>query len=381
MTKLWILLLSLGFFLSGCSVESVIEEPTEESIKVLEKSELNSSYIEWYGRHAYQNEREYFYHTATGFRLEFYGRVIDIELRLEDKNHDIYYSYAKDGEDLLTSGVFVQSEFESTLRIEFDTYDHHVVELVKRSEPEDGLTSLHRISTNGYLKEVTIPEDQPHFLLIGASGISGHGALGSPGQPRTTENSSSLHSFGYLTAAHFEGSYEFVSNSGWGLAFGYNDVSGEDNIVKAYDYIGIDPDQQIIDITYDHAKQPDFIIINIGGNDYTSVINKLSGFAKTEKILEFKAAVADFIFKLREDAPEAHILWTMTEGSQNGTAANEVINQLSALDKAFVHMVIIKQVGDDGDLAGANNHASFITHQKSAQLLIDVIEGILNPTV
>ena len=381
MTKLWILLMIFGFILSGCSVEPVIEEPTEESIKVLEKSELNSSYIEWYGRHAYQNEREYFYHTATGFRLEFYGRVLDIELRLEDKNHDIYYSYAKDGEDLLTSGVYVQSEFESTLRIEFDTYDHHVVELVKRSEPEDGLTSLHRISTNGYLKEVTIPEDQPHFLLIGASGISGHGALGSPGQPRTTENSSSLHSFGYLTAAHFEGSYEFVSNSGWGLAFGYNDVSGEDNIVKAYDYIGIDPDQQIIDITYDHAKQPDFIIINIGGNDYTSVINKLSGFAKTEKILEFKAAVADFIFKLREDAPEAHILWTMTEGSQNGTAANEVINQLSALDKAFVHMVIIKQVGDDGDLAGANNHASFITHQKSAQLLIDVIEGILNPTV
>ena len=381
MTKLWILLLSLGFFLSGCSVQPVIEKPTEEPIKVLEKSELNSSYIEWYGRHAYQNEREYFYHTATGFRLEFYGRVIDIELRLEDKNHDIYYSYAKDGEDLLTSGIYVQSEFESTLRIEFDTYDHHVVELVKRSEPEDGLTSLHRISTNGYLKEVTIPEDQPHFLLIGASGISGHGALGSPGQPRTTENSSSLHSFGYLTAAHFEGSYEFVSNSGWGLAFGYNDVSGEDNIVKAYDYIGIDPDQQIIDITYDHAKQPDFIIINIGGNDYTAVINKLSGFAKTEKILEFKAAVADFIFKLREDAPEAHILWTMTEGSQNGTAANEVINQLSALDKAFVHMVIIKQVGDDGDLAGANNHASFITHQKSAQLLIDVIEGILNPTV
>ncbi|HBG32915.1 MAG TPA: hypothetical protein DDW82_04235 [Acholeplasmataceae bacterium] len=381
MTKLWILLLSLGFFLSGCSAQPVTEVPTEESIKVLEKSELNSSYIEWYGRHAYQNEREYFYHTATGFRLEFYGRVIDIELRLEDKNHDIYYSYAKDGEDLLTSGIYVQSEFESTLRIEFDTYDHHVVELVKRSEPEDGLTSLHRISTNGYLKEVTIPEDQPHFLLIGASGISGHGALGSPGQPRTTENSSSLHSFGYLTAAHFEGSYEFVSNSGWGLAFGYNDVSGEDNIVKAYDYIGIDPDQQIIDITYDHAKQPDFIIINIGGNDYTSVINKLSGFAKTEKILEFKAAVADFIFKLREDAPEAHILWTMTEGSQNGTAANEVINQLSALDKAFVHMVIIKQVGDDGDLAGANNHASFITHQKSAQLLIDVIEGILNPTV
>jgi len=190
-----------------------------------------------------------------------------------------------------------------------------------------------------------------------------------------------LHAFGYLTAAHFNGSYEFVANSGWGLAFGYNDRTGEDNIAKAYDYIGIDSDQQIIDIPYDHFKQPDFIIINIGGNDYTAVINRLTGLEKSEKIQEFKTAVANFIFKLRTDAPTAHILWTMTEGSLNGTAANEVISQLGENDKSFIHMVIIKQVGDDGDLAGADNHASYITHQKSAQLLINFIEALLNPIV
>jgi len=111
------------------------------------------------------------------------------------------------------------------------------------------------------------------------------------------------------------------------------------------------------------------------------VINRLTGFEKSEKIQEFKTAVANFIFKLRADAPTAHIIWTMTEGSLNGLAANEVINQMNELDKSFVHMVIIKQVGDDGDLAGANNHASFITHQKSAQILIDFIEDILNPIV
>lgn len=379
MTKLWILLLFFAFIFSGCSVEPALEEPTEENpVFMLEKTELNSSYIEWYGRHAYQDEKEYFYHTASGFKIEFYGRVLDIELVLENKNNDIHYSVAKDGEDLLTSEIFIQKNIESTLRVEFDTYDHHVVEVVKRSEPEDGLTSVKRIITNGFLKEVDLIENQLHFLLIGASGISGHGALGSPGQARSTANSSSLHSFGYLTAAFFQGSYEFVSNSGWGLAFGYNDTSGENNIAKAYEYIGIDLDQNIIDIPYDHLKVPDFIIINIGGNDYTAVINKLSGFAKTEKILEFKTAVANFILKLRSDAPSAHILWTMTEGSLNGNAANDVINQLSESDKAFVHMVIIKQVGDDGDLEGANHHASFITHQKSAQNLIDVINDILS---
>jgi len=375
MKKLWILLLLLVLLLSGCTTKPITEEPTEEDpIVLLEKEGLNSSYIEWYGRHAYLNEAEYFYHTATGFKIEFYGRVLDINLQLEEKNNDIYYAYAKDGEDLLTSGVFVQSDLESTLRIEFDTYDHHTVEVVKLSEPEDGLTSVKKVTTNGYLKEVTPIDNQLHFLLIGASGISGHGALGSPGQERTTANSSSLHAFGYLTAAYFNGSYEFVANSGWGLAFGYNDRTGEDNIAKAYDFIGIDSDQQIIDIPYDHVKQPDFIIINIGGNDYTAVINRLTGFEKSEKIQEFKTAVANFIFKLRADAPTAHILWTMTEGSLNGTAANEVISQLGENDRMFVHMVIIKQVGDDGDLAGANNHASYITHQKSAQLLIDFIE-------
>lgn len=364
--------------LGGCSQTVITEEPTEEFIKLLEKEDLNSQYIEWYGRHVDLNDRVYFYHTATGFKIDFHGRVLNITMHLEFKNNDIYYSVGKDGEDLLTSDVFVQSEERSVLSIEFDTYGDHSVEVVKRSEPEDGITSIESFETNGYFKEVTQSENQLHFLIMGASGISGHGALGSPGQPRSTMNSSSLHSFGYLTAKAFDGTFEFVANSGWGLKFGYNDLTGEDNIAKAYEFKGINQDQGIIYIEDEHEKVPDFIIINLGGNDYTAVINKLSGFEKTEKILEFKGAVAQFILKLREDAPNAHILWTMTEGSQNGKAASEVFSQLDESDKAYVHMVIIKQVGDDGDLAGANNHASYITHQKSAQSLIDVINEILD---
>ncbi|MBU1143713.1 MAG: hypothetical protein KKH92_08735 [Firmicutes bacterium] len=376
MKKVLILLLMI-FTLAGCSQTDDTEEPTEDYIKLLDKENLNSSYIEWYGRHIVQNNRVYFYHTATGFKVLFHGRVLNITMHLEDKNHDIYYSVGKDGEDLVSSEVFVQSDEISILTIEFDSYADHTVEVVKRSEPEDGITSIESIETNGYFKEVLTNDEQPHFLIMGASGISGHGALGSPGQPRTTLNSSSLHAFGYLTAKAFRGSYEFVANSGWGLKFGYNDPSGEVNIAKAYDYIGIDHNQDIVEIEYNHAKVPDYIIINLGGNDYTAVINRLSGFDKTEKILEFKQEVASFILKLRSDAPNAHILWTMTEGSQNGTAANEVFAQLSEDDKAFVHMVIIQQVGDDEDLAGANGHASYITHQKSAQNLIDVINDIV----
>jgi hypothetical protein len=378
MKKIWMILLMMSIFLTGCQLTSPTEESTQEAyVTALENEYLSSSYIQWYGRHTYVNERMYFYHTATGFKIDFYGRAIEIELFLENKVNDIYYTISKNGEDLIDGEVIVQSNPIQSFIIEFDTFEHHTLEIVKRSEPEDGITSLNRISTNGYFNEVNII-NQIHFLLIGASGISGHGALGSQGQQRTTANSSSLHSFGYLTASAFQGSFEFVSSSGWGLAYGYNDLTGETNIAKAYDYIGIHPSRQIVDIPHNHLNQiPDFIIINIGGNDFTSVINKLSGFERSEKVLEFKEAVAAFIFKLRENAPYAHILWTMTSGSMNGNAANEVINMLDPEDKAFVHMVIIKQVGEGGDPIGANNHASYITHQKSAQNLIDHINQIM----
>jgi len=90
MKKLWILLLLGVLLLSGCTVKPITEETTEEDpISLLEKEGLNSSYIQWYGRHTYLNEVEYFYHTATGFKIEFYGRVLDIYLLLEDKNNDI----------------------------------------------------------------------------------------------------------------------------------------------------------------------------------------------------------------------------------------------------------------------------------------------------
>jgi len=373
MKKIWIAITLMAILLSGC--EPSFSEPEDDRITRIDQNDLKGPYISYYGRHTFLNNRMYFYHTATGFHVEFYGRVLEITLKLEQKNEDIYYSVGKNGEDLLESDIFIQKEAIETFVITFDTYDTHKVDIVKRSEPEDGITSLVSVSTNGHL---LVPEkiDAMHFLIIGASGISGHGALGLNGTPRTTENSSSLHSFGYLTAKAFNGTFEFVSSSGWGLLYGYNDTSGQDNIAKAYDYVGITPNRRIVLTEHNKMPIPDVIIINLGGNDFTSVINRLSGFDRSAKVLEFKDAVIDFILKLRRDAPNAHIIWTMTTGSQNGNAAKEAILTLDLNDQAFVHVVIIRQVGEFGDPEGANNHASYLTHQQSALNIIQHIHQI-----
>lgn len=375
MKKHWILLLfSTVFLVSSCGVtpsynNSNQSDSTYPQVSLLEKEDLTSEYIEWYGRHENVEDKEYFYHTATGFKVSFYGRIIDIHLSLENRKNDIVYTVAKDGEDLLEAPIFVQNETTS-FQVEFSTFDNHVVEIVKRSEPEDGLTSLKSIATNGYFTPIVF-EEKPHFLLVGASGISGHGALGKPGEPRTTLNSSSLHSFGYLTAKAFNGSFEFVANSGWGVKYGFNDTSGTTNLYEAYDRIGIDANEKLITTPYNHELKADAIIVNAGGNDYSAVINKTSGFDKEEKVRAFKTQVANLILKFRKDHPSAHIMWTMTAGSLNGNAASQVIAQFPESDQQYLHVVVIEDVGSNGDLAGANNHASYTTHQRSAQNLVN----------
>jgi len=363
--------------LSGCNPKTQTDPIIDDLDKVtlLEKEDLMRDYIDWYGRHYYMDDTEEvnFHYTATGFKVDFTGSAVNITLNLSHKDNNIYFSLAKDGESLLDCDVIILSESTQTFTVSFDEYTDHTIEIVKRSEPEDGITSLVSVETNGTFNLVEKTEDIPHFLLIGASGISGHGSLGTQGQSRTTANSSSLHSFGYLSAKEFNGSFEFVSSSGWGLLYGFNDKTGAINITSAYESMGIDTSRNIIDVLYNHEVIPNVIIVNIGGNDYSSVINKLSGFDKEDKNQEFKTAVIDFIKILREDAPNAHIFWTMTSGSLNGSAATSVINLLSEEDRSFVHIVVIKGVGDDGTPIGANNHCSYETHQLSAQILVDEI--------
>ncbi|MDR2822664.1 MAG: hypothetical protein LBV58_03845 [Acholeplasmatales bacterium] len=368
-----LLLLIFSAFVSYSCVN--IDEPIiddSENIKLLTGTDLTSEYIIWNGRHLFKDDRQYFYNTATGFIICFDGREVIISLILENSNQDIYFSIFKDKEVLLDSNVFSISDSEDIL-ISFDEPGIHYIELVKRSEPQDGETSLKSIETNGTFKKIE-KEEKPHFLLLGASGISGHGALGLPNTPRSTANSSSLHSFGYLTAKNFNGTVEFVSNSGWGVAFGFNNQSTTNNILNAYDYYGISSSEKLIGENYEHNNYiPDVIIVNAGGNDYSAVINKLTGFEKQNKIDEFKAAVFSLLMKLRTDAPDALIIWTMTSGSLNGNAALSVINQLEQVDKAHIHMIVIKDVGE-GAPAGANGHCSYLTHQLSAEVLSDAIE-------
>lgn len=336
---------------------------------------INKDNVKWQGRTQYKDDKVYFYYTGTGFKVTFQGSKLSAVLQATNTDNVSkrpYFHVFVDGEDLLDSSSFCLSKENSEITLcENLTYGIHTVEVLKRSEPYDSITSLSELKTDGtFIKQEQ--EDKLKMQLVGASGISGHGALGVNGEERTTENSSSLHAFGYLTARMFDADFEFIANAGCGLKWGYRNT----NVRTAYDYVGLDTNCNVVDEKWDHSLfEPDIVLCNIGGNDYNSYVNNAEDQDQANK--EFRDAVTEFLTHIHSLHPNAYIIWTHTN-SKNGIQAETAIADYEK--KELVKVVVIPKVGADGDLIGADNHNSIYTHIRTADILADAIEDFAKVT-
>ncbi len=337
----------------------------------LQKEEM----IRFIGRTQYENERRYMYYTATGFDLHFEGSALRCGFyaeNTENSSRQPYFSVMLDDEIAPEGTTFHLTEKNQTVTLaENLTYGIHRIRVLKRSEPYDGITALTFAETDGTFLEKE-ESRKMKIQIVGGSGISGHGALGSKGQGRTTENSSSLHAFGYLTARMFDADFQFISNSGFGLKWGFQ----PSNARQAYDDVGIDGAGRLIGKSWDHERWiPDLVIVNIGGNDFTAHVNNASDPVAAKK--EFKEAVEEFLTHIHALYPQVKIIWTHT-GSQNGTLAEAVISDY--MYRRQVKTVVIPKVGSDGDPEGANGHNSVVTHIRTAEILAKEIESFTGNT-
>jgi hypothetical protein len=338
--------------------------------------------IRWLGRtHFVSNEdKQYFYHTGTGFSIRFYGTSLTIEIHATNTDSSSkrpYFIVSLDDEIAPEGKVVYLTEATTSLTlVEGLEVGEHVITFLKRSEPIDSTTAISSIETDGYFLSPP-PASLINVLILGGSGISGHGNLGIPNTARTTANSDSTQAFGYLTARALQAEFQFVAASGWGLKWGHNpsNRNGTVNIRTAFNTIGIQTNEELVDIPFDtQSFIPTYIIVNLGGNDFDAHIANLEGAAIGLAKAEFRAAVAEFVTTLHALYPQAIILWTHT-GSQNGVEADAAIGDVDPRH-TYVHVVVIPKVGSDGDLEGAAGHASVKTHQRTAIELVEFIQSI-----
>lgn len=344
--------------------------------------DTNTPYVKWEGRYDTETSEEggvkvNLYHTATGFTVDFVGSKLIVTFESEIKNDSQdrypYYAVALDSEVLpnpnnertfyLTGG---KQEIEIVSGL---AYGYHTVKCLKMSEPYDAKTSVLALETDGNFVKRDKDNDQGalRFLMVCASGGSGHGSLGfsddgKGSMGRNTKNSSSLHSFNYLTARMFGADVQFVANSGWGVYYGRSQ-----SIFDVLDYSGITTSNNVsgakTTAKWDYQQWiPDVIIFNIGGNDTTN-----GSFNRTT----YQAKVVEMVNKLHGEYPNAYMVWTHTN-SNAGNYAVASMSDAGIMSAGYMKEVIIPKVGADGTV-GANGHNSFYTHVQTADIIANAI--------
>lgn len=368
-----VIALFLGVFAFSACFDKRGTQPEEEdgSVAVISGEKLkDTGYVRWIGRTEYGSDGMYCYFTATGFAVKFTGTELKVTFGATNTSSDTHRPYfiaSIDGETAPDGKSFALTSQTQTVTVaENLPRKTHTVTVLKRSEPENSLTSVREIRTDGEFKAP--PEHNGlKFQILGGSGISGHGCLGKSGEGWTTKNSSSLHGFGYLAARAFGAETQFVSNSGMGLLWSYR---GVENLSSAYEAAGLVAEYNKNGSTksvkatgeWNHASWvPDVVIVNIGGNDWNSHISPLSGTARETAETQFKEAVKSLLTRIHTLYPQAKVVWTCNSTrSGNGALASEAAGTLG-----FKNSVRLVDIDDTKD--GADNHASAETQLANAK--------------
>lgn len=382
------LALALTFCVGAGSALSACGGEEKERVQVLigeDFLDTEKPYIKWEGRYDYTEgegnspDKINLYHTASGFTVDFVGTALYVEFSSEiagdSENRYPYYNVAVDDELIPTTAE--ERTFRLTGGSERITiaeglpYGEHTVKCLKMSEPYDAITSIVAVETDGKFvaRDVEYDAGNFKFMIVCASGGSGHGALGYSDDGkgacgRTTANSSSLHAFNYLTARMFGADVQFVANSGWGVSY----PTGK-SVYDVLDYSGITTSNNVsgakTTALWEYRQWiPDVILFNIGGNDTTS-----GDFTQSV----YQQEVVAMVQKLHTEYPDAYMVWTHTNSSA-GNYAVSAMSDAGILKEDYMKVAIIPKVGADGTV-GANGHNSLATHISTAEILADTLES------
>lgn len=358
--------------------------PKEKGERYLTDAQLlqvnGQSFVKWEGRYEYREPdgenpgMVYLYHTATGFTVDFEGTelIVDFyaDIAGDADTRKPYYQVAVDDEVLpavAADRTFALEQGRQTVTVVKDlTEGRHTVRCLKMSEAYDATTAIYGMETDGQFlpRDAEADEANFRFMFVCASGGSGFGSLAyglkNSRPARTTQNSSSLHAFNYLTARMFGADVQFVATSGWGVLY-------PRSISAVMDYTGVTTANSVAGAKttalwdYD-AWVPDVIIFNIGGNDTTA-----SGFDQ----VSYQQEVVKMVNNLHEHYPQAKMIWTHT-GSNAGKYAITAMTDSGIMKAGYMKEVVIPGVGEGetgSGTYGASNHSSIRTHIDASDIL------------
>jgi len=349
-------------------------------VNTIEESFLNDPLsVQWLGRHHYNetNKTKFFYFTASGFEVKFYGTSLSVEFITGanplGKEPHLYVFVDGENDPRKASLIILDKPKDTYVIADGLTEGEHTVRVLKRSESIDSTTGVTKIETDGHFLEPNALKTRK-IEVIAASSSAGFGNLASSSsEPKSTQNSDGLRAYAYLAARMLDAEINIFSASGWPALKG--PWTGDNNIPKAYDFVNV-----YSDVVWNHNNyEPDVVIINLGTNDW-SYITTLSGDARAQAIINFEQAYVNFIqtiHTIHENASIVIVYGLMNETNIYTPTLN-IVNQanelLPNLDLYYIQLPSVNAA----DGIGSSNHPSLATHIKAGQSLAEALNEWLD---
>lgn len=349
------------FFSCGGSPQSVSETSDKDEETFSYSVPLDEGkFVKKYGR-CYMDEDATFCeiaNTAAGFEVCFRGTQLYADMRGSYAAEGIaYISVFVDGELYDTIGLDLTQQ--ETLLFESEDNESHTVKVLKRSEAQYSTVTVFEIYGDGTFYPVE-RTDKMKIAFYGDSITCGMGNL--PEQFTTTAQEDGLTTYATIAAEQMNAEVDICACSGWAIdkADWHTSDMRIPRIFRQYS-----PFREDIYLQID--SETDYVVVNLGTNDYTYYQNHQNEFQT------FIDKYYTFYEDLRKFYPSAHIV--LAYGIMNwGNLVNDMEKAVTAVYERAVSENKDENISclrlytvTTAEEIGVNGHPSVLGHQKAAE--------------
>lgn len=278
----------------------------------------------------------------------------------------IYVNFYVDGKLLPSrsaSGIRTEQDFVLAENLMAGT---HTFKIERQNEAEKGVLYVNSVTLQGTLGKK--PANSKLYIeFIGDSITTGYGNL-YPNligdvKPSKEEASScyqdGTQAYAYLTAKKLGADYSIVAQQGIGASVGWQPHT----MLQTYTETCYQTDKHT---SWNFARQPDLIVINLGTNDL--------GCPATTGAAAVQKGFVDLLKLVRSKNPNAKILWVYGAMDTSGAPVVEAaVKEAGGSSKGFYAYTKLKPNNQ-----GGVGHPVVSAHEKNANLLVAEIKRLLN---
>ena len=331
------------------------------------------SRITYVGRTAVEGTDVAFDWTATIVRIAYSGKTLTMKVSDTGRN---YYNVWVDcptscepnriittqGNDTVITLVAEEDPVNKTRR------GIHEVVLQKRTEGEQGKTTIHEFTAARFLPATPLLDRQLEF--IGDSYTCGYGSENSvKTDPFKPETENAAKTYAAIGSRYFEADYFAIAHSGMGISRNYNSKYPNwwmpDRYLQTFD---MDSTQATRWSVTDDAFRPAMTIIYLGANDFS--------VAMQPKYENFRDQYYRLLREIKANYGEDYPILCVTTKTHEYlfTYVRDLVNNCGM--KNVYYLGYCPAVHNNSSDLGASSHPSYLGHQKLAYALIPYIATI-----